>query len=56
MAGQGLNSNKVSEKRKREIRSAGGSASGANFKNDPGRASREGKKGGMAGNNSSTNT
>jgi general stress protein YciG len=43
---QGLGSPNMSEEEKRAIQSAGGSASGANFKKDPGRASRMGKKGG----------
>lgn len=36
----------MDEAQQKEIASKGGSASGGNFKNDPQRASRAGKKGG----------
>jgi uncharacterized protein len=38
----------MDEKRQREIASAGGQASGGNFKNDPQRAAKAGQKGGQS--------
>jgi uncharacterized protein len=38
----------MDEKKQREIASKGGQASGGNFKNDPGRASEAGRKGGQS--------
>jgi general stress protein YciG len=47
MAGkQGLGSDNMSEEDKHKIQSAGGSASGGNFKNDRAKAKRAGKEGG----------
>jgi general stress protein YciG len=47
MAGkQGLGSDNMSEKKKHEIQSAGGSASGANFKRSRSRAASAGREGG----------
>jgi general stress protein YciG len=42
----------MDEEQQREIASKGGSASGGNFKNNPERASRAGKKGGQSRGNS----
>jgi general stress protein YciG len=44
---RGLGSPNMSEAKKRKIQSAGGSASGGNFKNDRAKASRAGKEGGQ---------
>ena len=38
----------MDQKKQREIASKGGRASGGNFKNDPGRASEAGRKGGQS--------
>ena len=45
---RGLGSPNMDPKKKHDIQSKGGQASGGNFKNDPERASREGEKGGRA--------
>ena len=37
----------MSDRKQRQIASKGGSASGGNFKNDPARASKAGRKGGQ---------
>ena len=37
----------MSQRKQRQIASKGGSASGGNFKNDPARAARAGRKGGL---------
>lgn len=46
MANQGFAS--MDESKRKNIASKGGSASGGNFKNNPQRASKEGKKGAAA--------
>jgi general stress protein YciG len=43
---RGLGSPNMSEEEKHKIQSAGGSASGGNFKNDRKKASRAGREGG----------
>jgi general stress protein YciG len=43
---RGLGSSNMSEEKKHEIQSAGGSASGGNFKKDKAKASRAGREGG----------
>ena len=45
---RGLGSDKMSDAKKKQIQSAGGKASGGNFKNDPQRASEAGQAGGSA--------
>lgn len=45
---RGLGSPNMDERKKREIQSKGGQASGGNFKNDRERAREAGRKGGSA--------
>jgi general stress protein YciG len=46
----------MDEDKQREIASKGGKESGGNFKNDPGKASEAGKKGGQQQSGSSRST
>jgi general stress protein YciG len=52
---RGLGSPNMSESKKRKIQSAGGSASGGNFKNDRAKASRAGRAGGQNSNSGGNN-